>query len=156
MTESFRDRIVTFIIEGDTDMVDTMLIMREELVSDYWGGEDNEGNECNEGNEGNESTKKLMSFLHVVALNPIVNYIKMIDVLLRYGININSVHKNHTPLDTAIINKNFPTAAYLQYKGGASTINSTTDYFTTMDTSLLMSLKLATSDLYDMIARYSY
>lgn len=148
MVESFRDRMVSFITEGDAAMVDTMLSMKDNLVSDYWGGESN---------ENSTNSEQLMSYLHVVALYPIDNYMKIIDVLLNYEIDINSLHKNYTPLDTAIINKNFPTAAYLQYRGGIYTFNSnkfnsTTDYFNQMDTSLLSSLEVATWDLHEILA----
>ena len=58
-----------------------------------------------------------VSMLHVLARRPCPDYKYMIDTLLNNGVSIDD-GMPCTPLEEAIQSKNFPTAAYLESKGG--------------------------------------
>lgn len=57
-----------------------------------------------------------ISMLHVLARRPCPDYKYMIDTLLENGVSIDDGMPS-TPLEEAIQNKNFSTAAYLESKG---------------------------------------
>lgn len=57
-----------------------------------------------------------ISMLHVIARRPCPDYKYMIDTLLENGVSIDDGMPS-TPLEEAIQNKNFSTAAYLESKG---------------------------------------
>lgn len=61
--------------------------------------------------------------LHIIALNEIPNYIEMIDLLLEKGANPNDLYKRYTPLEKALMNRNYKIAAYLEFRGGIYTLD---------------------------------
>lgn len=65
---------------------------------------------------GRHDSSDAVSMLHVLARHQCPDYKYMIDTLLSNGVSIDDGMPN-TPLEEAILYKNFPTAAYLESKG---------------------------------------
>ena len=67
------------------------------------------------------------SMLHVVARKPCPDYKYMIDILLENGVPLDDGMPS-TPLEEAIMYKNFPTAAYLESKGATYCLEEVADF----------------------------
>ena len=87
-----------------------------------------------------------INMLEIIALNNCAKYAKMIDLLLDFGCDINKGNGN-TPLETAILYKNFDVAAYIEKKGGKFDMMIIKSYDTISDTDLLLGFKIAQEKL---------
>lgn len=77
--------------------------------------------------------------LESIVLKTPYNYKEMIDTILMYGL-VDSSATGQTPLQNAIIARNFPVAAYLQYRGGTYSIEVIDKYNTIADINLYQEL----------------
>jgi hypothetical protein len=99
-------RIIEALHTGDVELIQTLFdcdFLKSTDTFDLTG--------CNR----HESCDAI-SMLHILARHPCPDYKYMIDILLSNGVSIDD-GMPCTPLEEAIQNKNFPTAAYLESKG---------------------------------------
>jgi len=84
--------------------------------------------------------------IEIVARNNCAKHGKVIDLLLDFGGDINKGNGN-TPLETAILYKNFDVAAYIEKRGGTFDMIKIKSYDAISDTDLLLGLKTAREKL---------
>jgi ankyrin repeat protein len=70
------------------------------------------------------SSSDAVPFFHVIARYGCPNYMKMIDILVQFGVDINDEIHEYTATEEAIVYKNFAIAAYLMKKGGKYNIEN--------------------------------
>ena len=79
------------------------------------------------GRDYHTNSSDAVCMLHVLARKPCPDYKYMIDVLLDNGVAIDDSMPS-TPLEEAIMYKNFPTATYLESKGATYCMEEVADY----------------------------
>lgn len=125
MSTTFDKRIFEYIKIGNVEMIANLLEMQFLKPYDYLYIDSH-----------NTNPEDGMSLFMLIARHPCKNYKEMIDTLLRYGADINDAIAGDTALETAIIYKNFPTAAYLQHRGATYDMNLIGQYNTISDINL--------------------
>ena len=129
MSTTFDKRIFEYIKIGNVEMIANLLEMQFLKPYDYLYIDSH-----------NTNPEDGMSLFMVIARYPCKNYKEMIDTFLRYGVDINDSMGDYRPLETAIIYKNFPTAAYLQHKGATYDISLIRSYNAISDIDLFNEL----------------
>jgi ankyrin repeat protein len=131
MSNEFDKRIINYIRNGNLETIETLLEIQFLKPYDI----------LFESNR-NTNPEDGITLIGVLARYPCVNYKQMINLLLRYGAEINDEGTyGDTPLETAMIYRNFPTAAYLQFKGGNYERSLIDQYNTISDANLYTQLK---------------
>ena len=129
MHNEFDSRIIKYIRNGNLETIETLLEIQFLKPYDILF-------------ESSHNPEDGISLMGVLARYPCVNYKQMITLLLRYGAEINDFSTyGDTPLETAIIYRNFPTAAYLQFKGGNYETSLIDQYNTISDVNMYAQLK---------------
>ena len=88
-------------------------------------------------------------FLYIIARYGCPNYMKMIDVILQFGVNINEELLGSTATEEAIVYKNFDIAAFLIQKGGKYNIENIRAYNAISDVDLFERLENEVKTLND-------
>lgn len=126
MSNEFDKRIIGHIRNGNVEVIETLLEIQ--ILKPY---------DILFESSHNTNTEDGISLMGILGRYPCVNYKQMITLFLSYGVEINGVStSSDTPLESAIIYKNFPTAAYLQFKGGKYETSLIDQYNTISDTNL--------------------
>ena len=99
-------RVIQALHNGDVELIQTL------FDCDFLKSTDN----FDLTGQGRDDSCDAVSMLHVIARRPCPDYKYMIDTLLNNGLALDDAMPS-TPLEDAIKNKNFPTAAYLESKG---------------------------------------
>lgn len=104
-------RVMRSILSGEVKMIQGLIDLKfldpKHDVYNFTGGDSGTPEDC-----------YLALELIAARYNAIPNYKEMIDLFLSNGVHIDDHAGVITPLEQAMIHKNFPVAAYLQYKGG--------------------------------------
>lgn len=131
MSNEFDKRIIGHIRNGNVDVIETLLEIQ--FLKPY---------DILFESSHNTNPEDGISLMGILGRYACVNYKQMITLFLSYGVEINGVNTyGDTPLESAIIYKNFPTAAYLQFKGGKYESSLIDQYNTISDTNLYDQLK---------------
>lgn len=106
--DDYGGRILNYLSTGNTEMIKFLFaidFLNKSDVLDTTG-------------HYRHTSSDTVPFLHVIARYGCPNYMKMIDILLKFGVDINNEVDKCTATEDAIIYKNFAIAAYLMKKGG--------------------------------------
>jgi ankyrin repeat protein len=133
---NIQERIIQYINFGDIYAIRSLLNLGALTINDTF---DIRG--C-----AHHSNFEAVNMIEIVALNNSVKYAKIIDLLLDYGCDINKGNDN-TPLETAILYKNFDVAAYIEKRGGTFDMIKIKSYDAISDTDLLLGLNTAREKL---------
>ena len=119
--DDFGGRIMNYIVTGNVDIFKTLLEIKflhpQYDTFDFTGG-----------NTGNPEDSYLMLELIADQNEAIPNYKEMIDLVLLNGAHVDDHAGPITPLEFALIRKNFAVAAYLMSKGGTYNIEEIADF----------------------------
>jgi hypothetical protein len=102
-------RIINAIYKGDVDFINSLYKIGLLQPHDTF---DTTGNDNHGGYDA-------VPILHVVAQRPCPDYKALIFMLIENGADVNSRGFSMTPLEEAILSKNYPTAMYLEAKGSS-------------------------------------
>jgi len=131
MSNEFDTRIIKYIRNGNLETIETLLEIQ--FLKPY---------DILFESSSNTNPEDGISLMGVLARYPCVSYKQMINLLLRYGVEIDGISTyGDTPLETAIVYRNFPTAAYLQFKGGNYETSLIDQYNTISDINLYTQLQ---------------
>jgi hypothetical protein len=112
---------MNYIVTGNVDIFKTLLEIKflhpQYDTFDFTGG-----------NTGNPEDSYLMLELIADQNEAIPNYKEMIDLILLNGAHVDDHAGPITPLEFALIRKNFAVAAYLMSKGGTYNIEEIADF----------------------------
>jgi hypothetical protein len=100
-------RIINAIYKGDVDFIHSLYkigLLQPQDTFDTTGNDNHGGYDA-------------VPILHIVAQRPCPDYKAMIFMLIENGAYVNSRGFSTTPLEEAILSKNYPTAMYLEAKG---------------------------------------
>jgi ankyrin repeat protein len=105
-------RIINAIFDGNIELLEVLFDCGLLEPTDTFDltGHDGHGDTCCDNGD-------TVGLLHIVANRPCPDYRELIDLMIKNGVNLNEANPI-TPLEEAIINRNYPTARYLQSKGG--------------------------------------
>ena len=119
--DDFGGRIMNYIVTGNVAIVKTLLEIKflhpQYDTFDFTGG-----------NTGNPEDSYLMLELIADQNEATPNYKEMIDLVLSHGAHVDDHAGPITPLEFALIRKNFAVAAYLMSKGGTYNIEEIADF----------------------------
>jgi ankyrin repeat protein len=135
--DDYGGRIMNYLINGNTEMIKFLFaidFLNKNDVLDSTG-------------HYRHLSSEAVPFLHIVARYGCPNYMKMIDVLLQFGVDINDESNESTPTEEAIVYKNFAIAAYLMKKGGKYNIEHIRANNAISDVDLFENLEKSVSDL---------
>ena len=133
---NIQERIIQYINVGDVYTIRTLLNLGALTINDTF---DISGRK-------QRSSSDSVNMIEIVARNNCAKYGKVIDLLLDFGSDINKGNGN-TPLETAILYKNFDVAAYIEKRGGTFDMIKIKSYDAISDTDLLLGLKTAREKL---------
>ena len=102
-------RIINAVYKGDVDFINSLYKIGLLEPHDTF---DTTGNDNHGGYDA-------IPILHIVAQTPCPDYKALIFMLIENGADVNSRGFRTTPLEDAILCKNYPTAMYLETKGSS-------------------------------------
>jgi hypothetical protein len=137
--EDYGGRILNYLITGNTEMIKFLFTTGFLEKSDNL---DPTGNY-------RHNSPDAIPFLHIIAIYGCSNYMKMIDILLQFGVNVNEESYLYTATEEAIVFKNFAIAAYLLKKGGKYNIEQIRANNAISDVDLFERLENEIKDLND-------
>ena len=115
-------RIMNYVVSGNVDMIKGLLELK------FLNPQYDTFNYTGSTNHHNAGDLYLLLELLAAQYETIPNYKDMIDLLLRHGNHVDDHADAITPLELALIHKNFPVAAYLMSKGGTYNIEEIADF----------------------------
>ena len=133
---NIQERIIQYINAGDVYTIRTLLNLGALTINDTF---DIRGRK-------QRSNSDSVNMIEIVARNNCAKYGEVIDLLLDFGCDINKGNEN-TPLETAILYKNFDVAAYIEKRGGTFDMIKIKSYDTISDMDLLLGLNTAREKL---------
>jgi hypothetical protein len=137
--DDYGGRIMNYLITGNTEMIKFLFAIGFLDKTDML---DPTGNY-------RHISPDAVPLLHIIARYGCPNYMKMIDILIQFCVNINDEFSACTATEEAIVYKNFAIAAYLLKKGGKYNIEEIRANNAILDVNLFERLENTIKDLND-------